>query len=255
MSLPHLGANTRGAHISASQSQKYQTNNDQVDLLDDAMNGAVTLVVGISSGSDYDLGAQVFTENFAFRLQGEVGSPSLDGDFNFVVPATQRHFAVFNDTDHSCTVKADGSGGRTVTIPAGGRAFVYNDGEDIDEAGGIYDIAFFVSGAPTFDAVGGLFVAPRAFAIPAGAAGSRAYALTPPASGESDQVFDIQKNGSSIGSVTFPSLSNSGTFSFASAISFAVGDRLAVINSANPSPELAASDLANVAISFRASVV
>lgn len=249
MQMPYLGANSRGGDMTESQSQKFQTNNDQVHLLAEATNAPRFLPMVSPS---YQITVDDWTENFWFRLQPETGSPSLDGDFTLLVPATPRAFAIFNDTIYTCTVRALGSPtGREAVLNAGARAWLYSDGENVEEVSNIYDVAFFVSGSPTFDAVGGLFVAPRAFQIPQSAPGSQGYALTASGAGEVDQVFDIQKNGSSIGSVTFAAEANTATIAFASAVSFAAGDRLAIINPGNPSPDTESTALANIGITLK----
>lgn len=66
----------------------------------------------------------------------------------------------------------------------------------------------------------------RAMTLAIGASGSQAYAQT--AAG-AETVFDLQKNGVSIGSCTFAAGGNTGSYSVSSAVSFAAGDRFAII--------------------------
>lgn len=111
--------------------------------------------------------------------------------------------------------------------------------------GGIvpYDIGLYLPGQP--DAGGTLlqFVAPRAFTLPEKLAGSQGYAGTAPAA-QAD--FDIQKNGASIGTMSFAASSSTATFTFASETAFAAGDRLSVI-----APGMQDASLAELSVTFK----
>jgi len=112
----------------------------------------------------------------------------------------------------------------------------------------------FLTGANTwvtipYDIVGGAsslltsgekilnFVAVRPFSLAANVSGSYCVAITAPTS---TAVFYLNKNGSSFGSMLFPSASTSATFS-STATSFLIGDILSV-----EAPSPADSTLANV---------
>jgi len=92
---------------------------------------------------------------------------------------------------------------------------------------------------PAFFFVGGsgdanrrvTYVASRPFILPASLTGSQTWAETPTTddSNSASVAFDIQKNGSSIGTITFDGGSQTGSFTFASAVSFAAGDRLGIV--------------------------
>ena len=253
--LPNLGAHSDGAHITQAQSQKEVTSNELDDLLDNSNNATTDVMV--STSSPVVVAADDFTGNVRLKLVAETGSPGgPEAGFTLEVPATARKFVVSNTTGQTATVDISGGASPTVDVEAGEAAEIHGDGAGFEKVAGsttFYDLAFFIAGVPSFDAVGGMLVAVRAFSIPINATGSRAHADTPPASGELDKVFDIHKNGGSIGSVTFASLANTGTFTFASAVSFAAGDRLAIINLTNPSPTEETA-IANIAITFKVSV-
>lgn len=70
------------------------------------------------------------------------------------------------------------------------------------------------------------FLAPRAFTLPVGFTGSQGYAGTGPTA-QAD--LEIQKNGASIGTITFAAAASAANFTFAGEVTFAAGDRLAVI--------------------------
>ena len=251
MTINHLGANSRGGDMTEGQNDKYLKHNDHIDLLADATQAKKTVFVGISSGNTLFLSAEDFTEAAVLHLRADSGSPSLDGDFVLQVPATQRRFAVFNDTGFTCYVESAGSPGSQVEVPDGGRADLHQDGESIEEIKrDIYDLSFFAD-TWSFDAILGAHVAVRNFTLRQDLPGSQAYAYTPTGAGESDRVVSIQKNESEIGTITLAGFANSGTFSFTADVSFAAGDRLRLVNGSEPSPS-ETNTLANVAITLKA---
>jgi hypothetical protein len=75
------------------------------------------------------------------------------------------------------------------------------------------------------------YVAPFAYKLPASLTGSQGYAITGPTGGSVD--FDVRKNNSSIGTISFASGANTPTFTFASLVSFAAGDRLTIHSPSN----------------------
>ena len=90
-----------------------------------------------------------------------------------------------------------------------------------NSASQIYDIGGFSQGKP--DASSSLFrlVAPRAFSLPQNLTGSIAKAGT---AATASTVFAIKKNGTQIGTMTFAASGSTASFSFASAVSVAIGD-------------------------------
>lgn len=92
---------------------------------------------------------------------------------------------------------------------------------------------------PAFFFVGGsgdanrrvTYVASRPFILPINLTGSQSWAETPTTddSNSASVAFDIQKNGASIGTLTFDGGSQTGSFTFSSAVSFAAGDRLGIV--------------------------
>jgi hypothetical protein len=74
------------------------------------------------------------------------------------------------------------------------------------------------------------------------AVGSETWAGVDP---DAEAVFDVRKNGVSVGSLDFAIASNTGVFSIASDEDFAPGDRLELVA---PSPQDAA--LADVSVTF-----
>ena len=87
------------------------------------------------------------------------------------------------------------------------------------------DREVFIPGKPTNSQLVLRIEVGRACTLPASLTGSQASARVASAANKS---FDIKKNGSSVGSVDF-NTSASGTFTFASATSFAAGDLLEIV--------------------------
>lgn len=89
-----------------------------------------------------------------------------------------------------------------------------------------YDIPCFKNGKPAASEIVCAMVFTRAVKLPASLTGSVWKAGTA-ATGSS--AFDIRKNGSSIGTITFAAAGTTATFTFASAVSFASGDVLTIL--------------------------
>lgn len=99
-----------------------------------------------------------------------------------------------------------------------------------------YDICAFVSGTLTASQVMLYTSVGRAFTIPAGATNSQCKALT---AATATSVLQINRNGSSVGTITFVAPGTTGIFSFTNAVSFSVGDVLTVTAPSTPDTTLA----------------
>lgn len=88
-----------------------------------------------------------------------------------------------------------------------------------------YDVVLYVQGKPTNAELVLRMEVGRAFTLPASLTGSQASARV---ASTGNVSFDVKKNGSSVGSVTF-NVSASGSFTMASATSFAAGDLLEIV--------------------------
>jgi hypothetical protein len=114
--------------------------------------------------------------------------------------------------------------------------------EALDTASTV-DISLFVSSTPADAAVLLLHIANSAFTLPASLTGSNAYANTASAAGA---TFSIEKNDVSIGTVDFTTAVKAAGFTFASDVSFAVGDRLTLVNQGT-----ADTTLADISVNLR----
>lgn len=110
----------------------------------------------------------------------------------------------------------------------------------------IYDIAGSVSGKPGNAAVVARFVAVRAFSLPAGLTGSFCKAGT---AATASSVLTINKNGSSVGTMTFAIAGTTASLAMASQTSFAAGDILTVV-----APGTADSTLADIQFTLAGSL-
>jgi len=72
--------------------------------------------------------------------------------------------------------------------------------------------------------------------IPAGLSGSQGSATT---AATAVSVFDIQKNGATVGTMVFDASANMATFTMNSAAAFNAGDVLTIMAPATPDPTLA----------------
>ena len=106
----------------------------------------------------------------------------------------------------------------------------------IDAAAGAFDVSGFFIGLPAATQLIGRFVAVRAFTLPVSLTGSKGRVVVNAT--VADALFDIQKNGSSIGTMTFAVATATATFIFASPVTFAAGDYLDVFGPGTPNAAL-----------------
>lgn len=104
-------------------------------------------------------------------------------------------------------------------------------------------VSFFGSSKPGASAVMGRFVATEAVTFPASLTGSQGYADTAPTA---SAAFTVRKNGTNVGTITFAAATKTATFTAASAITLAAGDRLDVI-----APASADATMADVSITLK----
>lgn len=99
----------------------------------------------------------------------------------------------------------------------------FETGASTTEVASAIDISGFISGLIDDAEIALVHQVSRGFTLKAGLTGSTAYAQT---TATANATIDIQKNGSSIGSIDFALGTNVATFTFTSDTSFVVGDRL-----------------------------
>lgn len=105
-----------------------------------------------------------------------------------------------------------------------------------------YDLACFLPGQPAPSQTVMRVVAVRSFLLPANLPLSEAFANTAPSGGSA--VYNLAKNGTNFGTLTFASGSQQGVFASGSDTSFAAGDTLSVVSTATM------NGIADVSITF-----
>lgn len=103
-----------------------------------------------------------------------------------------------------------------------------------------FDLTAFYPGTPTASAIVTRVPVARAVTFPAGLAGSVGTAT---AAATASTAFDVQKNGASVGTITFAAGATSATFTAAGGFALAAGDLLSII-----APAVADATLANVGL-------
>lgn len=103
-----------------------------------------------------------------------------------------------------------------------------------------FDLTAFYPGVPSASAIVTRVPVARAVTFPSGLTGSIAKSRV---AATAQKIFDVQKNGVSVGSITFAAGATTATFTVASAITLAAGDLLSII-----APSTADTTLADVGI-------
>lgn len=236
--------------IAENQNNKYITHNDAIKFMERATQRP--LANSSVGAGPWTLTTEEFTRNFAFKASGASGAFDIVTKGEVGANNTKRFFVVINDDSaDTATVKSDASG-TTVVIPPKVTAFILQDHDDLIALGMFnttlgmqvpYDIGAFIPGSPADEALVMQYVAPRSINFPDDFAGSVGECAVNPSS---TAVFDVLKNGSSIGSV---SISTGGAFTFSTtggAVSLVAGD---ILSMTAPSPDDAT--LADISIVFK----
>lgn len=241
MATPRLNI----TEVAENQTNKYLTINAAITKLEASGNDEY---VNSSAGTGITLSETQFTSNTVFRVSGGSAAFTLTCPANIGIGTgnARRLFIVANDdTTYTCTVRSSGTG-TTVDIRPGGRALVHMNNNNVTlisrtrGGGDPYDVSFYAGGTLAANQVLAHVRFTRAVNMPDDFAGSYAYAGTLPTDG--NWVFDIAKNGSSLGTLT---ITTGGTITFVTtggASSFAAGDRLTI--TAPNTPDSTGADIA-----------
>jgi hypothetical protein len=99
-----------------------------------------------------------------------------------------------------------------------------------------YDMAFFLAGNMfSGSSIAGAYLAPRQVTIPSGATGSIAKCATAP---QTNVTYNIQQNGTTVGTVFFPATFTSGTVTTPAQVVLAIGDVLTIQTPATVEPNI-----------------
>jgi hypothetical protein len=216
--------------VDQTQNNKYLTMNNLVVMTQAAFNKTL---LSATTGA-WNLTEAQFTQYMTFKASGRAAAFDITLPDAVDVTNPERHFLVWNaDTTYTATVKALTTPGTTVVLTPGQVALCYRNGVNVVAilgplgvgGSGPYDLGFFVPGLPTDAGIVLEVKAARAFSLADNFAGSTCKVATNPTS---TAVFDVLKNGSSIGSI---SIATSGVATFnttGGGASFAINDILSV---------------------------
>ncbi len=151
-------------------------------------------------------------------------APTLDNEGNAILEGAQY----YNTTD-SLTYIRDSSGAWQVFVS------VENGWRPI--------IPLFFSGVPSGSLLMVQFIAPQRFVLPINLTDSYAESAT---AATAETILTIAKNGSSVGTITFPIAGTTGVFVFSSSVTLDAGDLLTITNQVT-----ADATLADISITLR----
>ena len=168
-------------------------------------------------------------------------SVSLTVTRDVIVPLSVKSWIIYNNTTGGQSLRFIGASGTGATVASGAWAIICGDGTNVSlitsTAGSQpYDTGAFYPGLPPTSAITLIHVFNRAVTFLSALSGSHGVAGTA-ATAQTD--FDIQKNGSSFGTMRFAASATTATFIAASASSFVAGDILKIIAPATPDATLA----------------
>lgn len=262
-----MSNNTNHPQVAPNQANKETTINDALGVLD--ANISETVDHSVASGNVSLTDAQ-FRAAVRFNVTG-----AATAGRTLTVPAIKKLFLVRNASSSDAISVVRGA--TSISVPASQSAIFYTDGSTdglvslasftglSGGPGGFtsnskkglrvnsgetaveyvpisYDVGTFLPGVPVA-ASEVHYVCARAFTLADNFSGSRGYAQT---SNATDIVFNVEKNGSVIGTITFAGGSNTATFATSGSTveSFAAGDRLSIVAPG------ALGTLADVSITF-----
>lgn len=208
----------------------------------------ITLGTGTNQtyyGGYVDLPRDAMGQQIFIDIAGLNGNGAANTTIEEIVVRFVRNGDLAKPADRSWSLPVSAAE-KTAATSTALRQFSPKDVRDILVLNAPYDLLCGIVGLPANGEMVLLFVAPRAFRIPANAAGSRLKAGTA-ATGSS--VFSIQKNGVQFLTVTVAASGTTATFA-SSQTDFAAGDVLRIV-----APAIADASLADIAITLAAILI
>lgn len=208
--------------VAANQNQKEVTINDAFGQADAALTGLLTKTI-----TDTNAGTVSTAEmKLASVIKVVPGSPTPTGAITLTFTAMVRGlFTIVNTTAQRVLATVSGQSAAVPSIPPGATCILIMSDSNVRYAADFQEIQHFSTGVPTVSVIWFRHIVARPLKLPVGAVGSQASVITNPSS---VVTFDLQKNGVSVGSLAI-STGGVPTFTVASAVSFAVGDRFDVV--------------------------
>lgn len=228
-----------------AQAHPEVTTNNAIAALDAAITEQFT--ANVSAGN-----VSVTAAQYRAALKFTATSAATSGR-TVTLPAVKR-VTVFECASGNSDPVALVVGATSISFQPGEVALVYTDGTANGLAvtklnvttGSAHDLHVYISGVTTNAQIVLRFKATRAWSLPASLTGSN---LTAGTASTGTATFTLKKNGASIGTIAFTT-SATGVATFASLVSFAVGDIFSV-----EAPATADATLANIALDFLGSRV
>lgn len=211
---------------------------DLINAQRGSFDAALTEVYTLATDSSESITAAVFEENIAFQF------PSANtATQDLTIPSgSARLFTVVNSSSFNCTV-TNGTTSLTVEAQTGevfyagaGANELFNVTPKISEAYRAHTINVYANGAYTSNEV----IAQYAFTVEAEIPSSMTNSIFKVETAPTGAIsFDVQKNGSSIGTIDFAASATDATFTFASAVTFNASDVLSIVAPASVDGTLA----------------
>lgn len=208
--------------VSTSQQDKEDAINTATLDLDEALTEAHT--VDLTSGN-VTIAQNDHEHNIYFFLDNATTAGRI------VTVRNQKRLNVYHSDAANTQMVIIRRGSTDIEILPGQTKLVYTDGTTngmFEMSIGLEDISWFEHATPAVSDMIYQKVFHTPCVIDDELLNSRAYAVTAPSGGA--VAFDVQKNGSSIGSISFADASNTATFSTTgtAAEKFAAGDRISI---------------------------
>jgi len=222
-----MSNNLNISQVAAGQQQKEVTINDASGQLDAAITELETIDL---DASDVTVTAADYRRHLAFEVSTTTSGRTLT--LQAVKKLSVIRAPSSNTEDFDLAL-----GSTTVTVNPGSGIVIYTDGTADGlysvggggggGGGGTVDVGGFTGGAVPTNTILLRFLANRAFTLPSGLPDASGHAGTAPSA---DTDFDIQLNGTSVGTMTFLSGSSAASFTLSSQQAVSAGDRLDVVS-------------------------
>ncbi len=223
-------------HVEESQNQKEVTANEAFDGLDKALAGHETADFDFPSDANYTPTPGDARGALSFDVVSTFGSLSATRDL--IVPTAAKLYVIVNSTTGGQAINVTTSGGTGILVENGTRRLLYCDGTNVvATSGDPFDVGGFLAGVPGTSQMVWKVVFTRHVSFPNDFAGSEGHLET---ASSGSLVIDIQKNSSSIGSMTFATSVLATFATTGGATTFVPGDTLELHT---PSDMLSAADL------------
>lgn len=223
-----MTGNLNVLQMTEAQSDKEIAHNTATLDLDWAL--TESLVVDLTSGNITVTTAQKEDNIYFFLDNATVAGRTV------TFGTSKRLFVVHSDIGNTQMIGVV-VGSKTIPIFPGNTIVLYTDGAAnmLWRMGGngFEEISHFEPGIPAVTSLLYQKVITRACSLDDQFVGSSAFALTAPSGGS--VVFDVDKNGTKIGDITFASASQTATFATTASVveTLAIGDRISIDSPAN----------------------